>query len=243
MGHLTPARLEALNTEHNRLRPPLEAAPAVLQRLSSMAGRWYKDEQWRRDALDMARTVANRGLFVALALGSRQMEAWRTGKADAAAIRQTAQASRGMMAALGDVLAQSDDFSMDASIRLLGQARPLGGVQPVINPHAELTLKANAENDYCRSHMVELVRGAYQPETAAYWDWVERRLESKDRGPWRRPADFAKQAKSIEDKFYATPLAQLAPAAERGPEQLAEAIGRLNAQVRKLLDAEGAAEK
>ena len=30
----------------------LETAPAVLQRLSSMAGRWHQDEQWRRDAPD-----------------------------------------------------------------------------------------------------------------------------------------------------------------------------------------------
>jgi hypothetical protein len=49
------------------------------------------------------------------------------------------------------IQAQSDDFSMRASYRRLSQAKELGGVRPVINSHAELALKVNAENDYCRS--------------------------------------------------------------------------------------------
>jgi hypothetical protein len=240
---LSPAKLKAYAAEYQRLRPSLDRAPGLLKGLAALAPKAYADELWRRDALDMARTVANRALFVTMTGAGQQMEAWRTEKGDAARVRRLAELNRRLLAALGDVLAQSDDFSMDASMRRMARAEPLGGVKPTLNPHTEQTLKGNAECEYCRSHHYELVRGAYEPETAALWKWVSTRLDGKDRGPWRRPKEFTAQGKSIEDQFYATPLARLAPKAPRGSAALAGAMNHMAGLVQELVDAEPVAKK
>jgi hypothetical protein len=236
-ANLSPARLKAYAAEYGRLRPSLDAAPGMLKRLAGLAPSAYADELWRRDALDMARTVANQALFVTMAGAGLQMEAWRTDKSNAGRVRRLAELNRRLMAALGDVLAQSDDFSMAASVQRLSRAKPLGGVQPTINSHTEQTLKGNAECEYCRSHHYELVRGAYQPEADALWRWVAQRLDGTERGPWRRPKEFVAQEQTIEDQFYATPLAKLAPTAPRNAGQLAGSINRLATLVEELIAA------
>ena len=237
MTTLTPGRLAGLDAEYHRIAPTLKPAPGVLGRLAAMAGANYENPLWRRDALDMARTIANRALFVALARGAREMEAWRTKKAEPDRIRKLAQSSQDLLAALGALLALSDDFSMQASFGRLAKAQPLGGVEPVVNPHAEQTLKGNAENDYCRSHHYELVEQVYRREMAAYWTWVLGRLDSGDRQPWRRPAEFTRQAEPIVDRFYRTPLAQMSPEAARDGAALAKGLLRMQTLLKDLIEA------
>jgi hypothetical protein len=232
---LTPERLAGLGTEYARLRPSLEPAPRVLDRLSAMSSQWHEDPFWRRDAVDMARTVANRALLTALMRGSLEMEAWRSGEGDASRVRKLAELSRELMDSLADVLALSDEFSMAATLERLKRAEPLGGIEPVVNPHSEQTLKSNAENDYCRSHHYELVCYVYRPELDAFWRWVLGRIESGDKSPWRRPAEFTPQAKVIEDEFYATPLAKMAPQGPPCAEDLPKAFRRLREAVQQLL--------
>jgi hypothetical protein len=236
MANLTPERLAALEAESLRMRPALEPTPEVLRSLAGLAENAYDNPLWRRDTLDMARTVASRALFVAVARGASQMEAWRQQQADPDQIRRLAQVSQDLLAALGGVLAMSDDFSMDATFRRLARARELGGVQPILNPHTEQTLKGNAENDYCRSHHYELVEHVYRPEMAAYWQWVLARLTTGDRSPWRRPAEFTAQAKAIAESFYQTPLAELAPTGKRDAATLAKCLLDLESSVKRLLD-------
>ena len=117
-----------------------------------------------------------------------------------------AELNRELLDALCGLLAQSDDFSMAASLRQLEEAKPLGGVLPALNPHTELTLKGNAENEYCRSHHFELAYHVYRKELAAFWDYVLARVDSGERAEWPFPPEFTQQAKRIEDEFYATPL-------------------------------------
>lgn len=235
---LTPQRMEAIKAAHRRVAPALETAPGTFRQLAALSGKWYSDELWRRDALDMARTIANRALFASLAQGAERMEAWREGQADPATIKQAAQVNLALYDALADVLAQADEFSMEASLRRLDRARELGGVQPQINPHAEQTLKANAENGYCRSHHYELVRHVYRREADAYWNWVLQSVESGNRQPWKRPAELSKHAKAIADEFYATPLAKQKPTATRSPAELAAVLERMAESVQKVVDAE-----
>jgi hypothetical protein len=237
MASLTPARLAALEAEGKRIRPALEPVPEVLKALAGLAETSYENPLWRRDALDMARTVASRALFVAMARGASEMEAWRQKQTDADRVRRLAQLSQDLLAALGDVLALSDDFSMDATLRRLAAAKPLGGVTPTLNPHTEQTLKGNAENDYCRSHHYELVEKVYRPEMAAYWKWVLRRLESGDRSPWRRPAEFTAQSGSIAEQFYQAPLATMAAQGKRDAKTLADRLLQMESLVTRLLAA------
>lgn len=77
MASLTPARLGAIDAAHRRVAPELKTAPMVLERLAGLSAKWHADEFWRRDALDIARTVANRALFVSFAQGAKRMEVWR----------------------------------------------------------------------------------------------------------------------------------------------------------------------
>ncbi len=235
---LTPERMKAIGAAQQRVAPELKTAPKVLRQLAGLSAQWYPDELWRRDALDIARTVANRALFVSLAQGAQRMEAWREAKTEVASIRQAAEVNLDLYDAFADVLAQADEFSMDASLHRLERARELSGVQPQINPHAETTLKANAENGYCRSHHYELVRSVNRREAEAYWNWVLKRVEGSDRGPWRRPAELTDADKTIADEFYAAPLAKMKPTAARGPAELAAALDRLAGCVQKVVEAE-----
>ncbi len=247
---LAPERRTQLQAEWERFRLGLAAAPEVLAGLAEMAAQspsrirtpaeglppasW--GPLWERDALDMGRTIANRALVAAFVRASLEMENWREGKADAAAVRQRAELTRRLMDALADVLALSEDFSMHASLKHLEKAQPLNNVAPTINPHSELTLKSNAENSYCRSHHYELVRHVYRPELDAFWEWVLGRIESGDKtAPWKRPAEFGARAKQIADKFYETPMAEMAPAPQE-PGTLTLALGRLGGLVKELLD-------
>jgi len=235
--HLPPERLPRLRADYARFRSGLATAPEVLAGLANVAGSGPEDLFLRRDALDMARTVANRALLSALICAAIDLDGWREGKTEAAVVRKRAELSRQLMDALADVLALSDEFSMHATLKRLERARPLAGVAPAVNPHSELTLKSNAENDYCRSHHYELVRHVYRPELDAFWEWALGRIEAGDKSPWRRPAEFSGKAKTIDDRFYATPLAAMAPAPAQGAGPLAQAMMRLASLVKELPEA------
>lgn len=237
LANLTPGRLAKLEAEYKRMRPSLEPAPSVLHRLAGMAERWYDDALWRRDALDMGRTVAERATFLVTAQEGLQMEAWRKGQADPAKVRHLAQISLDLFDALGQLLALSDDFSMNASIERLARAKELGGVKPTLNPHTEQTLKGNSENDYCRSHHYEMIGSVYRAEVEAYWNTVRQRLDKNDRtAPWKQTADLTEQGKKIRDRFYETTLAQMKPTQPRDAASLTKALARLETLVKDLID-------
>jgi hypothetical protein len=162
------------------------------------------------------------------------MNSWSKGKGDPKRIHALAQLSRELMDSLGEIVGSSDDFSMYASMKLLEGAKELNGVVPTVNPHTEQTLKSNSENDYCRSHHFELVQYVYRPELAAYWDWVQKRLDSGNRETWKRPSEFDAMERLIEDKFYSTPLAEMAPKQPRSAAQLAASLNRLEVLVKDL---------
>jgi hypothetical protein len=85
-------------------------------------------------------------------------------------------------------------------------------------------LKGNSENNYCRAHQYELVRHVYQPELDEYWKWANNQLQSSQKKPWVRPASFTTARKTIQDRFYDTPLAEMAPKRVRSVESLRQTI-------------------
>jgi len=234
---LTPKRVEDLKTEYQRIRPSMDSVRPLLDELARLAPDNYGDELWRRDALDMARTAASRALLVTMLGGALEMEQWRTGGGGADRVRRLAGLSQRLLHSLGDITGSADEFSMYASLRRLERATAVGGTEPGLNPHSEQTLKSNAENDYCRSHHYELVRHLYPAELRSYWDWVLARMDAGDRSPWRRPEEFKGMSQQHRDRFYATPLASMAPKQARGPAELSRALSALSRLVQELLPA------
>lgn len=234
--NLTQELVTKLDADFNRIYPGLKQAPEVLKGLAGMAVKSYDNALWRRDALDIARTIASRAYFASLVHGANLMEAWRLQKAKPADVTKLAKLSKELLAVMGDVLAMSDDFSMFASLNRLSKAKELNGIQPVLNPHSEQTLKGNAENGYCRSHQYELLQYVYKPELDAYWNWVLKRIKSGDRTEWKRPLEFGKQEKIIVDRFYETPLASMAPTTLKDSKNLSDILTRMEQLTNKLLD-------
>ncbi|HWR49534.1 MAG TPA: alpha-N-acetylglucosaminidase TIM-barrel domain-containing protein [Bryobacteraceae bacterium] len=231
---LTPQRLEHLRTEYARIRPLLTGAPTALNVLSDMAPQSYENELWRRDAIDMARTLANRGLLLSLMDSALELERWRLGKGQQAKIRRLSETSVNLMEALAAVLEHSAEFSMRASLDRLRQAEPINGVEARVNGHSELTLKSNAENNYCRSHHFEMVRHLYAPELRSYWQYVMKRIEAGDRTEWKRPAEFTGLSEEHRNRFYETPLKRMAPAHQASGPLLAESLKKLAALLAQL---------
>jgi len=232
---LDATRLEELSGEFGRIRPSLDAAPTVLDGLSRLSGSAYENELWRRDALDMARTVASRALLVGMIAGSLDMESWRAGKSGAERARKLAGLTQRLLDALGDITGSADEFSMYASLKRLERATRIGDIDPKVNPHSEQTLKSNAENDYCRSHHYELVRHLYAPELRSYWEWVLKKIDSGDKSPSKRPQEFVQISARHRDKFYATSLAEMAPKQARGPAELGRVLSGLSGLIREML--------
>ena len=234
--NLTPEHLEKMGSDHQRISEGLQTIPEMLEKLSLLAAENYEDQLWKRDAIDIARTIANRALFATLAQSAVKMEDWRHKKADRPEIVKLSNLSRKMLACLSDLLAMSDDYSMTATLKKLYEAETINGVPPFVNPHTELTLKGNSENGYCRSHHYELVEHVYRPEMEIYWDFVLKRIKSGDRSEWRRPQEFADQKKIVEDRFYDKPLTEMAPAESRNAARLAEIIKELGELVGQFLN-------
>ncbi|MDD5484141.1 MAG: alpha-N-acetylglucosaminidase TIM-barrel domain-containing protein [Kiritimatiellae bacterium] len=213
-SNLTPERLALYRDEYAKTEKNLSMGCGVFKNLERLVSANYGDQFWRRDAIDIARTVLDQFLrwtFVKIALN---LDAWRKDKALADTIRLQRRQIETLLALLGNLLDQDPDFSIYASLQRLARTAP-------VNSHAEQTLKGNIENDYCRTFASELVRHVYKREFEVYFNWIERRLAAGGRKAWRRPAEqFDAEKKRIQDEFYATPLKSMAPRDERSAKQL-----------------------
>jgi len=234
--NLTPQLMSKHEKEFQRIYPGLKQAPEVLNGLAKISGSSYSNPLWRRDALDMARTVASRAYFASLVHGANKMEDWRNSKANKRDFRRLSKLSQSLLESLTDILAMSDDFSLYASLQRLYDAKDIEGMPAMVNPHSEQTLKANAENGYCRSQQYELAYYVYRPELSAYWDYILKRVKSGDRSEWKHPDEFREQEKDIVDKFYKTPLAEMAPTIERNAKNLAIILNHMEELINELLD-------
>ena len=211
---LTAARLAFFEAEYAQAVKNFVKGAGVFKTLGKLARANYGDPFWRRDAIDLARTVLDQFLRWTLVKLALDLDAWRRDKARADTIRIQCRKADKLLALLGDVLDQDPDFSIYASFLRLAKTAPL-------NPHTEQTLKGNIENYYCRTFASELVRYVYAREFEVYFNWIERRLAAGNREPWRRPAaEFDAAYQRIQDDFYAAPLKTMAPRGQRSADKL-----------------------
>ena len=71
-----------------------------------------------------------------------------------------------------------------------------------MNSHAEMTLKGNAENSYCRSYIAELYQAIYLPEV----EFAARYIANLPAGEYPDAELLKAEAQKIRDHFYAVPL-------------------------------------
>ncbi len=216
---LTAQRLAYYKVEYAKTERNLAKGVGIFKTLEKLTGANYADPLWRRDAIDIARTVIDQFMRWTLVKLTLNLEAWRKDQTLADTIRLQRRQVETLMTQLGDLLDQDPDYSIYASFLRLAKTAPL-------NPHTELTLKGNIENFYCRTFASELVRHVYAREHEVYFNWIECRLAAGSHEPWRRPAEeFDAAAKRIQNDFYAQPLKAMAPRSRRSAEKL-EAIFR-----------------
>jgi hypothetical protein len=234
--NLESQHISKLEKEFKEVTTGLSYSPEVLKKLAFMADDNYDNTLWRRDVLDIARTIASRAIFASLAHGTIHVATSENLKSSGNEIKRISKLNQNLMMSLSEILAMSDDFSMYASLQRLEEAEQLNGIPPMLNPHTEQTLKGNAENNYCRSHHYELVEYVYRPELEVYWDWVLKLVRSGALTDWKRPVEFDEKGKTIEDKFYATPLSVMAPIEPRTAENLAKILNHMEELINELLD-------
>ena len=76
------------------------------------------------------------------------------------------------------------------------------------NPDFEYTLKGNAENNYCRTFITELFTEIYIPELDACREILRDMVKA---GKWDPKAIEDPRLGMPRDKFYETPLKNIAP--------------------------------
>ncbi|MCP4645466.1 MAG: hypothetical protein GY851_33795 [bacterium] len=199
---VTSKRVAGLTTLCTKLSPHMDELPVLCRALAELpygTGNPFVD----RDAIDLARTMTGRAFSYALYQYVIAQGQWVRGEADAATVTAAGERCTAVLTALRDVLALHEDYSLNASMAKLAATHP-------VNPCFEQTLKGNAENSYCRSYIYELFDHYYLPQLALYTQWIDERVAGGDTKSPVKPAQPLAMQK-ITDRFYAKPLAEMAP--------------------------------
>ena len=176
-------------------------APQLLRQFAT----WKLDKVHpfiKRDILDLIRAVASRCLgyvFAELFLAIRE---WAHGKDDFSKAEKLFDQVRELEVIFADLLGASDEYSLYASLQ------DLLSKKHACNPDFEYTLKGNAENNYCRTFITELFTEIYIPELDACREILRDMVKA---GKWDPKAIEDPRLGMPRDKFYETPLKNIAP--------------------------------
>ena len=147
----------------------LDAAPEALGILAAIEP---EDEFQRRDAIDLARTILDRAVFVKRHRLVKQYADWCAGKTGAAEMKRTIRSFKKLVKVATEVLALHPDYSLDESLDKLYQSGN------VLAPDFGKVLLDNAINGYCRSHQYEIAAGWYLPMAEKVCDKMMEQVES-----------------------------------------------------------------
>lgn len=201
--NLNAENLGRLHRQMKHFEEKINAAPEVFRKIAAL-NLDDLDHFMRRDIIDLARTAVSRVQSCGFARLALSMEDWRNGKCTAGTVLALLGNLKKTVRLEAELLASHEDYSMYDALKLLEQKHET-------NPNFEKTLKGNAENSYCRSYVSELFSGIYLPETDAYAEWVTAKIQADDHTAWEYSETIGGKRKAIQDKFYATPLKDLAP--------------------------------
>lgn len=175
---------------------------------SALAEIDWSGEFVRRDAIDIARTVADRVILGTMARLDYAIRDWRAGASNEAEIRKLSEAFATLADAMTDTLALHTDFSLWESYLRLDK------VEKVRNPDFPSVLLDNASCSYCRGYQYECCAHWYKPMMHEAAKDVCALLDSGDRqAPIREDYSHDYRAKLFERGLKA-----LRPTLPRTPE-------------------------
>ena len=228
---LDERRLRCYRDREKALSPLRDGMLSLLGDLAAvdLAG---ADERVRRDSIDMARAVLGRlleGDVARLGLAIDARRRLRLSSPDAeksaadALIRRHLASLRKNLHGLADVLESSPEFSLSDSLDRIRAAGPS-------NPVFEKTLKANANNSYCRSQIYELIRHCNERQVDALSQFLESAMASEDGfAEWEsRAAELDMRLNAPSDTFNARPIEEMKPDYEAAFARLSQVLRTLS---------------
>ncbi len=190
--------------DFDAFRHTLSAVPGIFDALAALEPEG--DFQWR-DAIDLARTAADRTAIWTVQLLFQAFAAWRDGTGTPEDVERRCADLVALAESLAEILALHTDYSLCESLDRLAAVAPLRA------PDFDKVLLDNASCAYCRSHQYEVAVGCYVPFARDLVREIERHLASGDRSmisaewakaaPQKRLAELA--AKGIEAYRPRTP--------------------------------------
>ena len=193
----------------------LASAPGFFKALAALD---WTDGFVRRDAIDLARLMADRLIAASDDRLERLFGGWRAGTVPAEDVRAEARRYVRLGELMADVLALHADYSLAETLRRTD------AIERIRYPKFGEVLLDNASCYYCRSHQYELARHWYLPVMRRWAGSVEGRLASDDRSDLPRPADHSE---SVHARLLKTPLPSLAPSLPRTAEQYRRTMSAL----------------
>ena len=194
------------------------AVPSIFRALRDVD--WNGGAFLRRDAMDLARTAADR---VTVEAENRLMRAWfdwRDGKGGVEDVRVAAGRASRLAHLMSRLLALHTDYSLVDSIERLN------AVHVVTNPHFDRVLMDNCANFYCASHQAEMAEHLYAPAIDAMALQMVKKAESGDRSPLS-----AEETCRLRDKTLDTPLSQMKSSAPRTAKAFRAVLSDLEREV------------
>ena len=195
--------------------PCLDAAATVFRLLSEMD---WNDEFVRRDAIDLARTVADRAITDLCCRMLKAYGAWCEGRGDGAHVVALAEDFARTGDLMADLLELHTDYSLYESYLRLKE------IEEIRNPDFEKVLFDNAACDYCHSHQYELARHWYAPVMRELNETICWRTRLGQRKPME---SHVKAAKARRERLKGLPLAELRPRAPRTASRFRAVLQRL----------------
>ena len=174
----------------------------------------------RRDAVDLARTAADRLASAARIKLLSTYHSWKSGGSQFIATATDVQSVATAYAALGrafaDLLALHTDYSLYESYLRLD------AVEKIRNPDFEHVLYDNASCGYCRSHQYEVARWWAAPAMADLAAQLAEHAAAGDKSPL--PTLFPDR---YRERSLHRPLAEMRPTLPRTPENWRRVMGEL----------------
>lgn len=199
-----------------KIADSLRCTPEIFRELAALD--WKKTPFIERDAIDLARTSADRLIIAAHARLLKAYHDWKAGAASADDVRRYAGAFTALNDAIVEVFALHTDYSLAESYDRLD------AIEKIRNPNFAKVLVENATCAYCASHQYEAAEYWYKPAAHDFADDIVRRVTAGDRsrlGPYERFETYR------DKRLYAKPLSEMRPSLARTQENYVRVMNAL----------------